>query len=168
METINFDDQTSGPKEYNIDCCIDDNCPDSAIYLNMGASVAVANSEYLNCNTLGAINQFNVRRLGLKVNRGKVVNLSAVDLSKNGIILDLANYGINYILSVSVYTTNDIGFLFAYDTDPLRYKKIVIDMLDIPIPSINNSYCPKISSIKLQSCPNIDCLSRVEIMLVGY
>lgn len=168
METLNFDDNTSGPSEYNLNCCVGDSCPQNAIYLNMGASVAASDSKYLDCNTLKAINQFNVRRLGLKINQGKVINLSAVDLPKEGMTIELAKYGIEYLVSTSIYTTNDIGFLFAYNLDPVRYKKVLIDILDIPIPSNTPNTCTKVYSISLRSCAEISCLSRVEIMLVGY
>lgn len=167
IETINFDDFTQGPKEYNNKslCCSPSECKSSPLFLSYGASVAVSDGDSQGCHTLGAINQFNIRALGLSINEGKVVNLSKVKVSKAGLFINLKDYSIDYLIAASVYTTNDVAFEFSYDSDKFVYKKVIFDILEIPIPDAG---CNAVERINLRSCSALDCLSLVEIMLVGY
>lgn len=168
-QVLNFDDYTSSLASYGNNTVISTDelnpCINKPIYLTYGASISVSDSTSIKCNTLSSLNQFNIRGLGITVNNGKTVNFNAVTLSNEELVIDTSIYGITSIVAISIYTTNEIPFLFKYEGDNYKYKKVLFDIFGA---EIKNTACVGVpNKFYLKGCIDLQCYPKVEIMLVG-
>jgi hypothetical protein len=165
-QVINFDDYTSVPIPYGSASSVTNPCPTKPLYLTYGASIALTDALSINCSTLNNLNQFNIRGLGITINNGKSFNLNSVTLSDKDLIIDTTLYGITKIVAISVYTTNEIPFLFKYvEEDKYLYKKVLFDIFGAEVP---NTTCVGVpNKLYLKGCTDLACMPIVEVMVVG-